>query len=87
MHLKYEKQLRNLQLQESRLLRRYNGELAELRALQAERESGDKSPGKAKTAIRPATPVNQFVFANTSESPQPAAVSVARDVVSAPPVS
>ncbi len=38
-HLKYEKQLRNLQLQESRLQRRYEKEMAELRDLQKERQA------------------------------------------------
>ena len=38
-HMKYEKSLRNLQLQEARLLRRYQKEMAELRALQKERSS------------------------------------------------
>lgn len=38
-HIKYEKSLRNLQLQEARLLRRYQKEMAELRALQNERSS------------------------------------------------
>ncbi len=36
--LKYEKQLKNLQLQESRLQRRYEKEMAELRSLQKERK-------------------------------------------------
>ncbi|MBV8071686.1 MAG: hypothetical protein JO270_17380 [Acidobacteriaceae bacterium] len=38
-HITYEKQLRNLQIQESRLLRRYQKEMAELRQLQKERQS------------------------------------------------
>lgn len=41
-YLKYEKQLRNLQLQESRLARRREKELAELRSLQAERRSAEQ---------------------------------------------
>ena len=41
--LKYEKQLKNLQLQESRLQRRYQKEMAELRSLQKERQASDKS--------------------------------------------
>lgn len=36
-HLKYEKQLRNLHIQEARLVRRYQTEMAELRALQEQR--------------------------------------------------
>ena len=42
-HLKYEKQLRNLQIQESRLHRRYTAELKELRDLQRERTERDKA--------------------------------------------
>ena len=49
--LKYEKQLKNLQLQESRLQRRYEKEMAELRSLQKERKQQEK-------------PVDGFVFAN-----------------------
>ena len=41
-HLKYEKQLRNLQLQENRLHRRYEKEMAELRNLQKEREAKEE---------------------------------------------
>ncbi|MBV8865243.1 MAG: hypothetical protein JO210_07565 [Acidobacteriaceae bacterium] len=54
--LKYEKQLRNLQLQEARLQRRYEKEMAELRSLQKERKENEKT-----TAA-----VNQpgFVFSN-----------------------
>ena len=43
--LKYEKQLKNLQLQESRLQRRYEKEMAELRSLQKERK---QQAGKRK---------------------------------------
>ena len=42
IHLKYEKQLRNLQLQEARLRRRYEKETAELRQLQQERKQREK---------------------------------------------
>ncbi|MBV8865897.1 MAG: hypothetical protein JO210_10930, partial [Acidobacteriaceae bacterium] len=41
--LKYEKQLRNLQLQEARLQRRYEKEMAELRSLQKERKENQKT--------------------------------------------
>ncbi len=41
-YLKYEKQLRNLQLQEARLARRREKELAELRQLQGERRQAEK---------------------------------------------
>jgi hypothetical protein len=42
-HLKYEKQLRNLQLQETRLVRRFHKEMAELRELQKERQAWDET--------------------------------------------
>ena len=67
--LKYERQLRNLQLQESRLSRRHDKELAELRALQLERQRKEAkdlekvgqalSPGLSNKS-RPAA--NGFVF-------------------------
>ena len=41
-HLKYEKPLRNLQLQEARLARRREKELAELRQLQQERKEREQ---------------------------------------------
>jgi hypothetical protein len=41
--LKYEKQLRNLQLQENRPRRRYEKESAELRALQKERKQKEET--------------------------------------------
>ena len=64
VHLKYEKQLRNLQLQETRLLRRYNKELAELRTLQAERQPAPaRRPAKTKAAT-----ADQFVFSNEPAS-------------------
>ena len=43
--LKYEKNLRNLHLQESRLRRRYTAETKDLRNLQHERTEGDKAAG------------------------------------------
>ncbi|MDQ2710834.1 MAG: hypothetical protein M3Y24_01140 [Acidobacteriota bacterium] len=49
-HLKYEKQLRNLQLQESRLQRRYEKEMAELRNLQKERRAQEQATQDARTA-------------------------------------
>jgi hypothetical protein len=48
-HLKYEKQLRNLQLQESRLHRRYEKEAAELRQLQKERQASEAAASKTAT--------------------------------------
>jgi hypothetical protein len=55
-HLVYEKQLRNLQLQEARLVRRREKETAELRRLQKER---------AESAERPEPTAIGFEFSNT----------------------
>jgi hypothetical protein len=41
-HMAYEKQLRNLQLQEARLVRRREKETAELRRLQEERKQNER---------------------------------------------
>ncbi len=79
--LKYEKQLKNLQLQESRLQRRYEKEVAELRSLQKERK-------QQKQQNQPAT---GFVFSTeqvTSErsvgfSPSGASVSPSFDAEAA----
>ena len=67
--LKYEKQLKNLQLQESRLQRRYEKEMAELRSLQKARKAA------AETLASQAKPANDnngnrsgFVFSNTAEN-------------------
>ena len=51
--LKYEKQLKNLQLQEARLTRRYEKEAAELRSLQKERQAtqAPKSEEQAKAGF------------------------------------
>ena len=46
--LKYEKQLKNLQLQEGRLARRYEKESAELRSLQQERRAQQQAQEKEK---------------------------------------
>ncbi len=63
--LKYEKQLKNLQLQESRLQRRYEKELAELRSLQKER----KQQEQAKPAAAAIANQAGFVFSNAQEQP------------------
>ena len=47
-HVKYEKQLRNLHIQEARLVRRYQNEMNELRELQKERHA--RSENAASTA-------------------------------------
>jgi len=49
--LKYEKQLRNLQLQEARLQRRYEKEMAELRSLQKERKENEKTAPTNKSGL------------------------------------
>ncbi len=75
---KYEKQLRNLQLQESRLARRREKELAELRQLQQERRQSEKqqqneAPEVQQSAEQSHEPLsNGFVFSNaqTEEHPQ-----------------
>ena len=72
--LKYEKQLRNLHLQESRLARRREKELAELRQLQQERRSAEAEALEtaanrylaAKSTGQPFEPLaNGFVFSTT----------------------
>jgi len=69
--MKYEKQLRNLQLQESRLVRRREKELAELRQIQQERKAWEREALEtaaqlylhAKESNQPFEPVaNGFVF-------------------------
>ena len=72
--LKYEKQLRNLQLQEARLFRRYEKERAELRQLQQERRSQEADA--EATATAPSTnPPNEFgfEFSTTPSNPPPTA--------------
>ncbi len=63
--LKYEKQLKNLQLQESRLQRRYEKEMAELRSLQKER----KQQEQAKPAAAAVANHAGFVFSNAQQQP------------------
>jgi hypothetical protein len=60
IHLQYEKQLKNLQLQESRLHRRYEKEMAELRQLQTERKAAQQS--------QPKTAAAGFVFSTEPKS-------------------
>jgi hypothetical protein len=59
VHLKYEKQFRNLQLQESRLQRRYEKEMAELRRLQQERRATELPVETPQRNVAPG-----FVFSN-----------------------
>ena len=63
--LKYEKQLKNLQLQESRLQRRYEKEMAELRGLQKER----KQQTQVKPAATAAASKVGFVFSDSQNEP------------------
>ncbi len=65
-YLKYEKQLRNLHLQESRLARRREKEIAELRQLQQERRAAEKE------ALE--TVASRFLAAHATSQPfEPAA--------------
>lgn len=78
VHLKYEKQIRNLQLQEARLVRRREKEIAELRQLQQTR-ADQATNGTARVSkmtsspalhpVRPTAPFeNGFEFSNNSVS-------------------
>jgi hypothetical protein len=59
----YEKQFRNLHLQESRLARRRERETAELRALQQERKVMEAAQSKAASPLaKPIVPANGFEF-------------------------
>jgi hypothetical protein len=75
--LVYEKPIRNLQLQEARLVRRREKETAELRKLQAERIQ--------KKDLRAAAPANGFEFATADFQPYPLparAVSATQQAIS-----
>ena len=74
-YLKYEKQLKNLQLQEARLTRRYEKESAELRSLQKERRANEQTAEKTKPG---------FVFSTPAVA---AAAAPAPVTASAPPDS
>ena len=67
--LVYEKQIRNLQLQEARLARRREKETAELRKLQAERIE--------KEQVRGTRPTNGFEFSTAEFQANPCPASVA----------
>ena len=64
----YEKQLRGLQLQESRLGRRADKARAELRLLQKERQQRERTEPKRREEPQPATQ-NGFVFSNHEIDP------------------
>jgi hypothetical protein len=68
-HLRYEKTLRNLQIQESRLARRYEKEMKELRELQADRKTAEAE--KAKAAASKSAAVKPVVDTAPAPVPQP----------------
>ncbi len=74
--LKYEKQLRNLQLQESRLQRRYEKDSAELRILQKERSRKEE----AEEAIRIAEAQTQKDNAAHANEPKTQKIAAATPV-------
>jgi outer membrane murein-binding lipoprotein Lpp len=68
VHLKYERQIRNLQLQESRLVRRREKEIAELRQLQKERKAAEQESQAAPAQV---TRPNEFAENGFEFSPSP----------------
>jgi len=64
-HLAYEKQLRNLHLQEARLVRRREKETAELRRLQEERKGRECQPAESIKRLVSIQLENGFEFSNT----------------------
>ncbi len=70
VHLKYERQIRNLQLQEARLVRRREKEIAELRALQQDRKEKEAQENEtsAESVAAPALPQNGFEFSNSQRT-------------------
>ncbi len=64
-HMKYEKQLRNLHIQEARLVRRYQNEMAELRQLQQARLAQEESEESESTDKQ----ILGFEFTNDSTAP------------------
>jgi len=72
--LKYERQLKNLSIQEARLRRMYDKDLARLRALQAERKEAEQAatkPAPEKTA--PVNPEIGFEFSTPPRQTEPRA--------------
>lgn len=67
-HVKYEKQLRNLQLQEARLLRRYQKEMSELRELQ-EKRSAEAAVLSEPNSLQRKTPGDGFEFSTSPATP------------------
>ena len=80
--LKYEKQLKNLQLQESRLQRRYEKDMAELRGLQKERKAAEQAQRAQAKPAAVAANISGFVFSNSQN--QPAAYSAKSQTDPAP---
>jgi hypothetical protein len=72
-HLRYEKQLRNLQIQEGRLARRYEKEMKELRQLQVERLAAAKAEALKVTAAKAEALKVTAAKAEGAKTPQPAA--------------
>jgi hypothetical protein len=73
--LTYEKQIRGLQLQESRLSRRADKASAELRGLQKERRQREQNQQRQPAATVPQNQrpgQNGFVFSNPETNPSPA---------------
>ncbi len=83
IHLKYEKQLRNLQLQESRLHRRFDKEMAELRQLQKDHQA--KAASESRTSASVAVAASGFVFSNPVEQPFQAAMPAFQPASSSAP--
>jgi hypothetical protein len=66
--LHYQKPLRNLQLQESRLRRQREKDMAELKALQAERQAAELEAFEQHMLSRQtSSPSNGFVFSNAGQ--------------------
>jgi hypothetical protein len=82
--LTYEKQIRGLQLQESRLSRRADKITAELRTLQQERRKQEALPQRQLQAPAPVKPVGS-VFSNRAIDQQPTQTQPAKPRVSLPP--
>lgn len=75
--LSYEKQIRNLQIQEARLFRRYEKDSAELRTIKQQRRAqeaeADETVCKSGSPARPRTATNGFEFSNSAPvTPVPA---------------
>jgi len=74
-HLAYERQLKNLHIQEGRLRRYHQKDTAELRQLQQERMRQEKEEEAVETATESASAANQngFEFSTPETQPSPMA--------------